>query len=107
MRGAIKIKRVNNDGIPTAVYRMETFANSGSTCSGGRKGHLYIVKSYNTPIFAFDDNDKMWYENGEKYSVTTSRHQNAVRAAIAKMERVVLCESDFLDKIGEVRQCAN
>lgn len=101
MFGAIKIKRVTNAEIPTAVYRMETFANSGSSCRGGWKGHLYIVKSYNTPIFAFDENNGMWYENKETYSVTTSKHQNTVRAAIAKEERVVLCESDFLDKIGE------
>jgi hypothetical protein len=45
------------------------------------KGVEYIVYSYGTPI--------AWFKNGEwtipalKYSVTTSKHQNYVRRAVA------------------------
>lgn len=51
------------------------------------KGIDYIVYSYNTPIawHGFDG----WYVVEQKFSVTTSKHQNYVRRAIAESEVLV------------------
>ena len=42
---------------------------------------FYIVYSYSTPIAWFSD--KGWFIPEVKYSVTTSKHQNYVRRAVA------------------------
>lgn len=42
---------------------------------------FYIVYSYNTPIAWYSD--KGWFIPDTKYSVTTSKHQNYVRRAVA------------------------
>lgn len=41
----------------------------------------YIVWSYSTPIAWYDD-ERGWYVPDVKYSVTTSKHQNIVRASV-------------------------
>lgn len=45
-------------------------------------GGAYIVRSYGTPI-AFFTPLRGWYVVSQKFSVTTSKHQNLVRRAIA------------------------
>jgi len=44
-----------------------------------KRGPDYIVFSYGAhfPIFAYVNG--MWYENSDRYSVTTSRHQSQAR----------------------------
>ena len=41
------------------------------------QGTVYAVYSYGRhfPLFAFDSIEKRWYENGDRYSPTTSRHK--------------------------------
>lgn len=38
----------------------------------------YVVYSYGThwPLFVYDNTSSTWYENEDKYSVTTSRHHS-------------------------------
>ena len=42
---------------------------------------VYVVWSYDTPIAWFDEEG--WYVVNQKISVTTSKHQNLIRRAIA------------------------
>jgi hypothetical protein len=42
---------------------------------------VYVVWSYDTPIAWFDEEG--WYVVAQKFSVTTSKHQNLIRRAIA------------------------
>jgi hypothetical protein len=42
---------------------------------------VYVVWSYDTPIAWFDEEG--WYVVNQKFSVTTSKHQNLIRRAIA------------------------
>lgn len=44
----------------------------------------YIVYSYATPI-AWRDTEGVWYTPAEKYSVTTSKHQSKIFAAISML----------------------
>lgn len=46
-------------------------------------GGAYIVRSYGTPIAWFTLLEG-WYLVSQKFSVTTSKHQNATRRAIAE-----------------------
>ena len=45
-------------------------------------GGLYVVYSYRTPI-AWHNNHGAWYLVSQKFSVTTSKHQNLIKRAIA------------------------
>lgn len=49
----------------------------------GTEGGAYIVRSYGTPI-AWYTPLSGWYLVSQKFSVTTSKHQNATRRAIAE-----------------------
>lgn len=52
----------------------------GSNLSGERIGQWYVVKSYGYyPILARNAINGMWYENSERYSVSTSRHLSGSR----------------------------
>jgi hypothetical protein len=41
-------------------------------------GTRYIVFSYgyHWPLFVYDSSDKKWYENSDRYSVSTSKHRS-------------------------------
>ena len=49
----------------------------------------YVVYSYGTPI-AWHTDGQGWYVVSQKFSVTTSKHQNLVRRAIAESLAVAL-----------------
>lgn len=42
------------------------------------EGNLYVVYSYghHWPLFVCDMNNNQWYENTDKYSVSTSKHKS-------------------------------
>lgn len=37
---------------------------------------LYVVHTYDTPLFVYDPDASHWFENTTRYSVTSSRHRN-------------------------------
>lgn len=41
----------------------------------------FVIYSYDTPIACYSVN-KGWWVNGDKYTVTTSRHMSAIRKGI-------------------------
>ena len=51
------------------------------TLSARRHLITYVVYSYQTPI-AWHDSEAGWIVPDERYSITTSRHQSTVRAAL-------------------------
>lgn len=55
---------------------------------------FYIVYSYGEPfpLAAYDYDNKLWYLNTDKYSVTTSRHQSIVKKALGNDE-IILCNT--------------
>jgi hypothetical protein len=77
---------------------MGTFAHIGAgqlegkdlaTYQADRIGINYIVYSYGTPI-AWHTLSFGWYIVEQKFSVTTSKHQNTVRRATAESRRTEL-----------------
>lgn len=53
----------------------------GSNLEGINENNLYIVYSYGLhfPLYIFDKSIKQWYENIDRYSVTTSKHRTISR----------------------------
>lgn len=58
---------------------------------------LYVVYSFGQhfPLFVFDKTVSTWYENSDKYSMTTSRHKSqsrpyAIRPIISDTEKLRL-----------------
>ena len=73
--------RVNNRDMHIQVTNCNTFENNNDTAWGVHEGNLYIVYSYGShfPMYIYDYKTEQWYGNGDKYSSTTSRHQNYAR----------------------------
>ena len=73
----------NYKAIEQKLARLESF--KGNSLQGFNDGHTYAIYSYNTLIA------NRWLDSGrgetwispDKYSVTTSRHQNLVKRAWA------------------------
>jgi len=51
----------------------------GNNCHGLWVGRMYVVYSYGDhwPMFLYDSQCREWFENEEKYSVTTSKHRSS------------------------------
>ena len=62
--------RLDNDEIPKLIEAFKHF-------------NVYVVYSYGTPIAWHTEADG-WYVVAQKFSVTTSKHQNYVRRAVAE-----------------------
>ena len=77
--------RVTNEEARQYVLRKEEFITGNKTMFSERcNGHgrnVYVVFSYNThfPMYIYDYEAQQWYGNSDKYSRTTSRHQNITR----------------------------
>ena len=71
--------RVSNNQAGEFVRFMETFTTNNQTIFAEYKNGNYVVYSYghHFPMFAHIKGE--WIGNEDKYSVTTSRHQNICR----------------------------
>lgn len=68
-----KMKVANKKARDYVEMKMEFI---GSNLSGHDFEKLYIVYSYNWyPLFVYDKIAKEWYENSDRYSVSTSKQQ--------------------------------
>jgi len=67
--------RLDNEEIPKLIEAFNEFS-------------VYVIYSYGTPI-AWHTEGNGWYVVAQKFSVTTSKHQNYVRRAIAEAEVLV------------------
>ena len=77
-----KIILQNNKVISSNQRANSPIANlkpfSGSNTSGEWRGDVYVVHSYDWyPLFIYKD--RKWYENGGKFSLTTSKQVNQLR----------------------------
>jgi len=74
----MSIPRVSNSEMSDYVCDRKAFTNTNQTCWGEWKTpEMYVVYSYGThfPIYVWDEH-MGWLANTDKFSVTTSRHQN-------------------------------
>ena len=72
--------KIANANARSAVQYLKEFEGSNtagiwhSVMAGGDYNPIYVVYSYGThwPMFIYENG--RWYENGDKYSKTTSKH---------------------------------
>ena len=83
--------KVSNKNARRYVEQQKVF--TGSNCFSEQRGRMYVVFSYghHWPMFIFREGK--WYENGSKYSVTTSKQHSQLRPS-AEME--VLSHQEML-----------
>lgn len=67
----------NRDARPYVVNRLP-FKGSNTSGQCWENG-LYVVQSYDVEIFIYDPDCGRWFENIDRYSVTTSKHKNQLR----------------------------
>jgi len=75
----MSVERVAN--IRASEYVTERKPFRGSNLFARHIGQAYVVFSYGMhwPLYAYRDG--VWYENMERYSVTTSKHRRQARPA--------------------------
>lgn len=95
------ITKIKADGVIPALMAELDFMQ-GNTIARTQKRNLkdvYVVYSYGVPYAIKCIGDATWYLNGELYSHTTARLQNAVRQAA--QGHLVECstEEEFQDTV--------
>ena len=103
--------KLSNKEVSSYVNNLKPFeTNSGSIFSdGGRDKGLYAVYSYgfHFPMYVYDTASKQWFGNHDKYSNTTSRHQNCAQPS-AKIHWMGTHDMKLLTAAGSLaRRCAN
>ena len=83
MSGLVHHKGVTLAEVRKYVQNRENFGTSTGHLFAHTYGHgdpkhkRYVVYSYGShwPLFVYDYGTKRWFENSDKYSVTTSKHR--------------------------------
>ena len=97
--------RVNNNQARQYVERKEPFEASNTFAQWRHTSWLYVVYSYgyHWPMFIYDSQVDLWFENTSKYSRTTSKHHSQLRPynlEYIPMNRDEICA---LDNAGSFR----
>ena len=78
--------RIANRDVRSYVARKEEFETNNQTIFAKERKyqdgtHVYVVYSYGNhfPMYVYDYVTGQWYGNSDKYSRTTSSHQNYAR----------------------------
>lgn len=73
------IYRISNKYARRYVEERKVFR--GSNIFSEFKSCFYVVYSYghHFPMYVYNINTRIWYENKDKYSCSTSRHQSQCR----------------------------
>tara|TARA_Y100000310_G_scaffold14563_1_gene14727 strand:+ start:587 stop:913 length:327 start_codon:yes stop_codon:yes gene_type:complete len=89
--------RVANKDCRSYVERKEEF--NGSNLYARKIGKLYVVYSYGEhyPMYIFRKG--WWYENGDKYSVSTSKHRGQARPYVGVPQNPDADFSEFIFKL--------
>lgn len=94
-------RKYGSDSYPTIsqrISRLEPFA--GNSMHGGQEklregAYVYVIYSYSTTIAIYDPADRTFYENVQRYSITTSKHQSEARALMFRATYHVECDGDY------------
>lgn len=98
--------RVSTRQASEQIRNLQPFTTNGSL-RGEWQGSAYVVTSYSTAIAHIDPSEGVALLNGEKYSVTTSKHQSQTRLGVhylaqsmALYEEELPTAKEFLERIG-------
>jgi hypothetical protein len=98
--------RISTQQASEKIRNLEAFTTNGSL-RGDWQGSAYVVTSYSTAIAYIDPSEGVALLNGQKYSVTTSKHQSQTRLGVhivaqsmALYEEELPTAKEFLERIG-------
>jgi hypothetical protein len=98
--------RVTTRQASEKIRNLEAFTTNGSL-RGDWQGGAYVVTSYSTAIAHIAPTEGVALLNGQKYSVTTSRHQSQTRLGVhilaqsmALYEEELPTAKEFLERIS-------
>ena len=92
--------KIANKDASEYINRCEPFKGS-NTFAEKHTDNLYVVYSYgyHFPMYVYDYSIREWYENSDKYSSTTSKHQSQCRPrfeiarefSTAELKKLISC----------------
>lgn len=98
--------RVTTRQASEQIRNLQPFTTNGSLRGDWANG-AYVVTSYSTAIAYIDPSEGVALLNGQKYSVTTSRHQSQTRLGVhylaqnmALYEEELPSAKEFLERIS-------
>lgn len=74
-------KNINNSDVKKHINKLENFETKNKTMYSVKSEKQYAVFSYgyHFPMYVYDIESEVWLGNSDKYSRTTSSHQNHAR----------------------------
>ena len=89
-----KMARISTRQASEKIRNLQPFTTNGSL-RGDWQGSAYVVTSYSTAIAYIDPSEGVALLNGQKYSVTTSKHQSQTRLGVHYLaQTLALYEED-------------
>ena len=84
--------RIANRDSSYFVVRREIFKANHIFSENHGDNRFYVVYSYghHFPLWVYDREKSQWYENKDKYSVTTSKHKSQSRPQVFSKEFICL-----------------
>lgn len=76
------INRVSNANARQYVENKQEFKGNNTFSELNTIDNIYVVYSYGYHYPMFISKNAQWYENKDKYSVTTSKHHNQLRPLV-------------------------
>lgn len=97
---------ITNRQMRSYVEATRQFTNNNKTVWTTWEGKFYTVYSYGRhfPMYAYDTQAEKWYGNKDKFSRTTTTHQNLARPSNREIEWV---STDEFKALLEARSTVN
>ena len=90
------MKRIANKVAYHFAYNKIDF--QGSNLQGKREGNKYIIRSYGWyPLFLWMDG--RWFENAEKYSISTSKQTSQCRPTKGTNEDTIMVDYEAMKRL--------
>lgn len=85
---------ITNSDAASYVDCQEPFQTNNKTLFARKRDGLYVVYSYGEhfPLYVYDFVSGVWFGNGDRYSVTTTRHKTHARP----QGEITWCSTDYL-----------
>jgi ABC-type lipopolysaccharide export system ATPase subunit len=96
--------RISTRQASEKIRNLEAFTTNGSL-RGDWQGGAYVVTSYSTAIAYIDPTEGVALLNGEKYSVTTSKHQTQARLGVHYLaQTMALYEEELENELAFIQR---
>ncbi len=90
--------KTSNSRAKQLVNELKAFKGNNTFAEDNHTVYVVYSYGYHFPLYVYDKVLSVWYENTDKYSVTTSKHKSQLRPSVACfLERNTKQLKEFLD----------